>query len=690
MGRTCEARDTAVTQAEQLKKIQDADAAYYGASGRLLMTDAEYDALRRDYIEKYGAADLDYVPTADLGQTKFTHPDQPKSLGKIDETQRGKLVEYIEKFSPVVIEPKLDGCSVVVYPRDGKPMYVTRGGGDVGDILPRFPRAPRDTAYTAEYPIRGEVYMDFADFAAMNEELAARGEKPMANPRNSVNPILTGGRHPEFVKYLSFEAYDIMGVDWSETEKMDYIEAHTPFAMAPKKKFAADEDAETIADEVPKLYDYYEKTLGYPIDGVVIKCDWDGSLEKFGTTEHHNSNAIAWKPAQIPVETTVTGVHWQLGKAGTLTPVADVEPVTIQGSVVSNVNLHNMNVIGRLGGIAIGDRVGVIKAKMIIPQIVIVYEHKGGKAIEAMTHCPYCGAALEERENNAADEEEKNLYCVNPHCGERIAQQIAFLAKRDVLDIDGLSIDRARALVGTFLERAGEDGAYLIFTLSEADIKRAIIKPADELVSGQKKLEKLMGDGLTEQEARQEIEDDRELLSPGKLHAAIQGARDGVDLPHFVKALLLDNIGSDIGKKLGENYGTLDAILHAEREDVEAVKGIGAKSAAIICSDAFRAQAERLAAYIQPEPYITESKPETAFTGKVFVLTGKMPHPRNYYKERIEAAGGKVGSAVSGNTAYLVIADTDSQSTKAKKARALGTKLLSPEELEQMLAPQTP
>lgn len=677
-----------MTQAEQLKKIQDADAAYYGASGRLLMTDAEYDALRRDYIEKYGAADLDYVPTADLGQAKFTHPDQPKSLGKIDETQRGKLVSYLEKFAPVVLEPKLDGCSVVVYPHDGRPMYVTRGGGDVGDILPRFPRAPRDTPYTAEYPIRGEVYMRFADFAAMNEDLVARGEKPMANPRNSVNPILTGGRHPEFVKYLSFEAYDIMGVDWSETEKMDYIAAHTPFAMAPKKKFPADESAEAIADEVPRLYEQYEKTLGYPIDGVVIKCDWDGSLEKFGSTEHHNSNAIAWKPAQIPVETTVTGVHWQLGKAGTLTPVADVEPVTIQGSVVSNVNLHNRNVIGRLGGIAIGDRVGVIKAKMIIPQIVIVYEHRGGEAIGAPTHCPYCGAPLEERENNAADEEEKNLYCVNPYCGERIAQQIAFLAKREVLDIDGLSIDRARAMTGAFPERAAHDGAYLIFSLTEADIKRAIIKPADELAAGQKKLEKLMAEGLSAQEARQEIEEDRALLSPGKLHRAIQGAREHVDLPHFVKALLLDNIGSDIGKKLGSAYGTLEAILAARYEDVEAIKGIGAKSAAVICSPAFREQARRLAAYIQPEAYRAAAKPETAFTGKMFVLTGKMPQPRSYYKALIEAAGGKVGAAVSGQTDYLVLADPNSQSTKAKKARALGTQLLSPEELERMLAPQ--
>ena len=131
---------------------------------------------------------------------------------------------------------KLDGCSIVVYPQAGQPVYVTRGGGNEGDILTRFPTHPRATKFRAEYPIRGEVYMSFAAFDQMNEELAAAGEEPMANPRNSVNPILTGGQHPEFVRYLSFQAYDVMGVDWSETEKIDYILKNTPFAVPHLKK----------------------------------------------------------------------------------------------------------------------------------------------------------------------------------------------------------------------------------------------------------------------------------------------------------------------------------------------------------------------------------------------------------------------------------------------------------------------
>lgn len=678
-----------ITKEEQLKKIKRADAAYYGKKGEIIMSDAEYDALRRDYLDRYGSEELDYVPGADLGGEKFRHPHEAKSLGKIDETESDKLRAYIEKFMPLAVEPKLDGCSIVVYPQNGKPMYVTRGGGDEGDILSRFPKPKRDTAYTAEYPIRGEVYMDFAAFARMNEELEANGEKKMANPRNSVNPILTGGKHPDFVKYLSFQAYDVMGVDWSETEKLAYIREHTPFAVSPAKCFTAGDAAE-IARKIPDIYQSFEKKLGYPIDGVVIKCDWPDSLKKFGTTGHHDNNAIAWKPNQIPVSSTIRDVHWQVGKTGALTPVADIEPVEILGTTVSHVNLHNMNIVRRLGGVAKGDKVGIIKAKLIIPQLVIVYAHNGGEAIEAIDTCPYCQAPLEQRSNAASNQEEDaNIFCVNPHCQERIAQQIGFLAKRDVLDINDLSIDRARALVKAFPEKAEKEGSYMIFDLTVEDIHQAIITPFAELTSTKQKIEAeaKKGNKIT----AEELEDTRELKSPENLKAAIDAARKDVDIPHFIKALLFDGIGDNVGKLLAENYHTAEKILAAaeRRDDFCAIDGIGPRTEAILQSDAFRKSFAGLLRYITPLAYKTREIDEAAmpYAGKIFVLTGKDPEgkPRSYYKELIEASGAKMTSAISGNTDYLVIADPASTSKKAEKARKLGTALISYQQTIKML-----
>ncbi len=649
------------------------------------MSDAEYDALRGDYLAKYGSKDLEYVPGADLGGKKFAHPSPAKSLGKIDELETDKLIKYLDQFQPAVIEPKLDGCSIVVYPQAGQPVYVTRGGGNEGDILTRFPTHPRATKFRAEYPIRGEVYMSFAAFDQMNEELAAAGEEPMANPRNSVNPILTGGQHPEFVRYLSFQAYDVMGVDWSETEKIDYILKNTPFAVPPLKKYDQETPAQ-IAERIPGLYKTFEDTLGYPIDGIVIKCDWRNSLQEFGTTDHHDNNAIAWKPSQIPQETTITGVHWQLGKTGQLTPVADLEPVEILGSTVSNASLHNVNVINRLGGIAVGDKVGVIKAKLIIPQIVIVYEHNAGEALAEPKHCPFCGGKLKKRKiaSLSADDGGYVLYCTNPRDPEMTAQQIAFLANKSVLNIDRLSIGNARQLVSKFPALAEEYGPYMIFELTEDEIRQALILSADERKS------KL----------------NAEPVSPGKLKQAIDDCRTGVDIPRFIKALCIDNIGENIGALLAARFGTIDHILDAAvcdfgdkeavAEKIEAlagdkkkktgIDGIGKTIARLLVSEVFVQQVTMLRRYVEPLPFEVVEKPRTAFTDKIFVLTGTMPHSRRYYTDLIKAAGGTTASAVSGKTDYLVIADVNSTSTKAEKARRFGTVLVSPEELEAMLS----
>ena len=653
-----------MTREEQLNTIKLADNAYYNLNNPT-MTDQEYDALRTDYIEKYGSDDLNYVPGNSITSRKFKHPIEVTSLAKVDEDEVAKLKSEIKRLGSVVVEPKYDGLTVVAYPReDGSYFFVTRGSGTEGDILKWF-KDEKLTGNNTKYAIRGEAFMTQKNFEKMNADLIKNGEEPKANPRNAAAGILNPARKEvsPYLNLISYICYDVIGLDVSESEKLTYITANTPFESTSFYVFNSDDDLDTIVKYISSRRNEIVENNTYPIDGMVVKSNEDGSLKKFGSTDHHPKNAFAVKSCQSAVYSVLRNVSWQLGKTGALTPIAEFDPIHILGSTVSKASLSNPDEIERLG-LKIGDKIGVIKAREIIPKIVI-NNGGGDKDIVIPDECPSCGQSL--IKNGPV------LQCQNELCNEKIAQKIAFMGSKKVLDIDGLSVQTARKIVNYFHDNYADllesEGQNIIFYLKKEDI--------------------LELDGFSEKSADNLYKAIQDVATPNK-----------ITIPRFIKACCVDGIGEDVGKILAKEYNslqnmynTLSPTMHSKNEysiiydKVNNLDGIGKETAKVILSEDFWTSVNNLWSYIEPVDYElpnTESS-NSDVSGKVFVLTGKMPKKRNEYEAMITSKGGIVAGSVSKNTDYLVIADTNSTSSKAVKARKLGTKLISPEELEELL-----
>ena len=635
-----------------LEAIKKADHEYYDLDNPS-MTDAEYDKLRRDYIDKYGTEDLDYVPgNVSEGFEKFKHPTPVTSLSKWTKgvDKKEDLIKKIKELWPIEIQPKYDGLTVVAYPNpDGSCKYVTRGlGGEVGEVLPNFiPRYEGPRINNSGYAIRGEVFITAENFKWINKALTDKGEEPMKNVRNAAAGLLRRKDRSPYLNLLKYIVYDLPGQDMTPEEMRSIITEKTEFMFTNGRPFV-DEDMETVCKGIGMLYEEINWLKLYPIDGIVIKSCQEHSLEKFGSTAHHNRNAFAYKAARTVYTTVVRDVVWQMGR-NKATPVAIVDPVEIDGATVTKASLHNAEQIKKLG-LKIGAKVAIYKANEIIPQIGEVLE-PGDKDI-VLDVCPSCGKPLTEINGQQ--------FCTNPVCEERIAQNIAFLGKKDVLDIPGLSIKTARKMVSAYPGAADIYGQNMIFKLDYEDLKTL--------------------PGFAEKSAE-------------KLFRAIQQARVDVELPRFIKALCIPGIGNDIGKILADEFEDLDTMNRmfsfAENRwsdvvpKLQTINGIGPVTAKILCSGEFwDAVYDLYDVIISIAPYKKKEIAKGKLAGKTFVLTGKMEHARSYYEELIKKAGGKIASAVSKTTDFLVIADVYSQSSKAKKARELGTKLISPEELE--------
>lgn len=635
---------------EHLEKIKEADAAYYDNAAPV-MSDQEYDILRATYIARYGTEDLDYVPGKPVTTRRFKHPVEVTSLAKVDENDTKKLNAEITRLSPTVLEPKYDGLTVVAYPDGhGGYFFVTRGSGVEGDILPNFHPAGKITFpetvfnYKYDYAIRGEAFMQRNAFERMNKMLVSMGMKPKANPRNATAGILNPMRktRSQFMGYISYVCYDVIGMDAPESKKLKYIRECTPFMATPVYYLPSDFDA--AHDYIKAMHDKIQKD-GIPIDGMVLKTDQEHSNERWGSTAHHPRNAVAIKGEQTAAVTVLRGIHWQVGKTGALTPVADFDPIEILGSTVSQASLSNPEEIKRLN-LRIGDEIAVIKAKEIIPKIVMSYGG-GEKEIDIPDFCSFCDKPLSRKG--------PVLYCENPYCHERLAQQLAFMASKKALDIPGLFIETCRQMVN-YLQFEDICLGDLLWT---------------------KKEDYLHLDGVKDKKAQK--------LSDAMRHA--------MDMPHpfrnWLSALCFDGIGYSVADALIARYGTVEGIEkalfdRADKEEIEAISGIGKVTAEALLSQEFHDRWIWLKENFPIQEIKQELGKTLPFTDKSFALTGKMPQPRSYYEELIKENGGTVVSSVSRNTTYLVIADTNSTSSKTEKARKLGTKLIAPDDLIEM------
>lgn len=634
-----------LSREEKKSYLDYLDSAYYNKN-KSVVTDEEYDTYRRKYIELYGKESLDYVPgSVSSIFKKYKHKVPVISLGKFQETELDKIKLYCDKLFPIVIEPKYDGLTVVAYPTENnKVLYVTRGSGIEGEILPNFIERYEGINFKSKYPIRGEVLLSYKNFLKIKEIQKNNGEKQFKQIRNAASGILRSKERSKFINYLSFICYDVIGLDVSEKEKLSYIKNHTPFDTTVYEEVPS---IDKIVTQMHDMFNLYSKVI--PLDGMVIKTLQNNSLQKYGTTNHHPKNSFAVKWNQTSVVTTIRDIHWQIGKTGAVTPVASFDPIEILGSTVSQASLSNPDEIKRLN-LHIGDQISVIKAREIIPKIVLnLDDNKHEDCIQPPKTCPSCGSVLKK--------EGPILKCANSGCKEKIAQQMAFLARKDVLNIDGLSIETCRKII----EHAEEleprllkgAGPYSIFYIPKESFY------------------KVFGTGKQIQ----------------NLYSAIEECRStGKDFRNFVPALLIDGVGHHAADILLQYFGDTRKALDSLRWqtiDFSEIPGFGPATAAALNEHIANERIGMLFAGGIWVNYESVEKNDNSFAaGKTFVLTGKMPKKRSEYEAMIKAAGGKVTSSVSANTDYLVIADVNSTSSKAIKARALNTTLISPEDLE--------
>ncbi len=651
--------------------------------------DLAYDALMRE-LQAIEAAHPEWIapdsPTQRVGGKvaegfgKVAHSRPMLSLDNVnsEEELREWDARVRQLAGPSVevrytCEYKLDGLSMALHyacarPDDdgeaapGSPRLLrglTRGDGSVGEdvtanvrtirsvplVIPPGPLAA--SRLPAAFEVRGEVVMPFAGFLKLNEEREAAGIAPAANPRNAaagtirtLEPNVVAQRRLDFYAYFALtpEGEPLFP---SQTEALDALTA-AGFRVNPHRE--AIRDFDRLLAFVREA-ETNRAALGYEIDGVVIKVDSAAVQRRLGYTGKAPRWAVAYKFAARFGVTVVEDIKIQVGRTGKLTPVAVLAPVSIGGITVTRATLHNADQIASLG-LLIGDTVRVERGGDVIPKVVSVLPDKprGTRAFEFPAACPVCGAEVRRSEDEA------DHRCVNATCPARVAGSLLHFASRGVMNIEGLG----EALVAQLLEHKLVHSVADIYALTEAHLL------------GLERIGKKTADALLAEIAKSRS---------APLHRVLFG-------------LGIRFVGERTAELLAEHFGSLDALMAASREQLEEVNEVGPRVSASIREFFSEASNRALVADLAKAGLTLTAAMRartTQFAGLTFVLTGTLPAlTREQAKERIESAGGKVASAVSKKTSYLVAGEE--AGSKLEKAEQLGVPVLDEAGLLALLA----
>ncbi len=564
----------------------------------------------------------------------------------------GRLVnEYIA-------EHKFDGLSISLQYEDGLLVRgVTRGDGSTGeDVTPNVKtirsiplRVDAAILKKAKLPksfeVRGEIMMTRKSFEALNRQQEEIGGKIFVNPRNAaagavrvLDPAITAQRKLDFFAYYL------------------YVDGQVPFAkhsdslLALKQmQFRASDDWKLCAgiDAVIAYcegWDTKREKLPYAIDGVVIKLNSTALQNELGFTAKAPRWAIAYKYPARQEQTVVNDIIVQVGRTGTLTPVAMLEPVQVGGVTVSRSTLHNMDEIDRLG-LQIGDMVLVERAGEVIPHVLkVVKEGKNRRPFQMPKKCPVCGSAIHKVEGEVA------YRCVNSACPAKLKESVQHFAGRHAMNIDGLGEKIVDQLVEKKMVKDVAD-LYALKMADVAELERMGEKSAQNLVD--------------------EIE-----------------ASKKNPLSRLIYALGIQFVGERTGQLLAEHFSSLDDLAAANTEELENVSEVGPKVAASI-TDFFAEAANRNVikklskAGVRPTAEKREMKSQK-LAGKSFVFTGGLANrSREEAGELVQQHGGKLGGSVSKKTDYVVVG-TDPGS-KYDKAKELGVAILTEGAFEKLI-----
>ncbi|CAH2408527.1 NAD-dependent DNA ligase LigA [Mesorhizobium escarrei] len=684
-----------------------------------IITDAEYDALTQRNLaieQRFPALVLEDSPSRRVGAppaegfAKVRHAVPMLSLAKAytdqdvtDFIERGRRFFNRDKDLDIAFtaEPKIDGLSASLRYEGG--VFVqgaTRGDGAVGEditanlrTIADIPKHLKGSGWPDVIEIRGEVYMTYAEFEALKERSAAVGGQDYVNPRNTAagslrqkDPSVTASRNLKFLAYAwGYTSEDPAPTQYDSVQKF----AEWGFKISPLMVRAKSVD-ELVAHY--HLIEAQRSSLGYDIDGVVYKVDQLELQRRWGFATGEPRWAIAHKFPAEQAMTTVLRIDIQVGRTGTLAPVARLAPVTVGGVVVENVTLHNEDYIKGLDSngqpirdgcdVRIGDTVVIQRAGDVIPQIVsIVIDKRPADAVpyEFPHTCPICGSPATREINEKTGKEDSRRRCTGELiCPAQAVEGLRHFVSRGAMDIEGLGAENIDLFFNAGLIKTAAD----IFTLK--DRRPAVTKALAERREEQAR-QREAASGKTRKNVRGVEERNYEGLD--KLFAAIDARREP-ELDRFIFALGIRHIGETTAAVLARTFSTIEELIRIGKETAAAadphtvfpsINGIGDTVIGAL-RDFFGNERnddvlEALLAQVHPKPYIVNVSAGSAVAGKTIVFTGtleKMTRPEA--KAMAERLGAKVAGSVSATT-DLVVAGPGAGS-KLKDATKFGIEVI--------------
>ncbi len=660
------------------EELQRHERLYY-RDARPEISDREFDRL----MDELAAIEEDHPelrtadsPTQRVGGEPtegFEQVEHVPSMLSLDNTYDGEeLEEWFGRLTRLlpdtefefICELKVDGVSLSLLYEDGVlTQAATRGNGRVGDLVTVNARTIRSLPLRlpegapARLLVRAETYMRRSVFASLNEERGASGQELYANPRNTTaGTVRLLDSRDVARRRLDLACYEWVQAPGEAGERSSHGESLAALADLGLPVIDSWRRCKGLGEVVDYCTKWQERRgeLDFEIDGVVVKVDDPELRDRLGATAKAPRWAVAFKFEAEQAETVVRAINAQVGRTGAVTPVAELEPVLVAGTTVKRATLHNYEDLARKD-VRVGDAVVIEKGGDIIPKVVSVFEDRRGpesKPFEPPEHCPVCSEKLYQ------PEEEALLRCVNAACPAVVRERIRHFASRNAMDIEGM-------------------GDWLVGALVEAGL---VADPADLYgltVENLADLKKTNDARLGEKAAARTV-------------ASLEESKQR-SLSRLIYALGIRFVGDSTGSLLARRFASVDGLLAASVEELEAVDEIGARIAesvrAFFDSDRNRRLLDRLRdAGLRFEEEATEDGgADQPLEGKVFVLTGSLEGlTRNEAAARIQALGGKVTGSVSGRTDYLVAGEK--AGSKLRKAEELGVEVLYQAELEELLA----
>jgi DNA ligase (NAD+) len=632
------------------------DAAWDGLMRRLLQTEAEHPEWKVPHSpsNRVGGDILE-------GFVKVTHAVPMMSLANAFNEQElqdfsERIFKQLVRYTDFVTELKIDGLAVSIDYVDGKLVRAaTRGDGTIGEDITANVRTIQSIPIKLSEPVsvtvRGEIFMSKASLARLNAQRAANDEPLFANPRNAAAGSVRQ-LDSKVAASRTLDAFLYQLVDPSRYGCSTHIEALqylTKLGFKVNQEYTLHPDITSVMNAIHH-WQSERHQLDYDTDGMVIKVNEYQFYEDLGTTVKSPRWAIAFKFPAEEVQTTIESITFQVGRTGNITPVANLVPVRVAGTMVRRATLHNEDVIADKD-IRVGDTVVIRKAGDIIPEVVRVVVHQRPTNTSPFTMiqtCPSCGSTL------VRPEGEVDTRCENVSCSARVVEGLVHFASRDSMNIDGLGDKLIEQLFAANL-------------LTDIPSIYSLHQRADEIMT----LERLGSKSIN------------------NLLQAIEASKSA-GLDKLLFGLGIRHVGKKVAKVLARRFGSMDQLALATYHDLIAIDEVGEVIAQSVMSFFHNAENNRMLTELSLlglNMGMVQTGSSSELASMSFVITGTLSKPRGEIQAWIESHGGNVSSSISKNTTYLVAGDA--AGSKLDKANALGVKVLNEVELFNLVESET-